>query len=170
MKTVYAKLDDEDEIDDASDEFVENEERYTYVAYDPDTPLPSTPPPLSYPPTSKSSPPIARAVNHPATDKSGGSSSFDEDETELKKVERSCAMRAYKRFCYFVPLGLMAFLLLLFFYLVATDRPLALCFLTVYIIHHAWCHLFHVSVFSLVGQVTNLLASICSRHPPKSQY
>ena len=32
-------------------------------------------------------------------------------------------------------------------------RPLALACLTVYMVHHAWCYLFHVSAFSLVGQL-----------------
>jgi hypothetical protein len=47
----------------------------------------------------------------------------------------------------------MVALLSFFLALCLTDRPLALAFLTVYVIHHAWCHLYHVAVFSGIGQV-----------------
>jgi len=68
-------------------------------------------------------------------------------------VKRSWAMRAYARVCYCSPLGAMILLVAFFLWLVHKDRPLALAFLTVYVVHHAWCHLFHVFVFSWNGQV-----------------
>ena len=44
----------------------------------------------------------------------------------------------YARVCYFVPLACMVFMTFAFFYLCIADRPLALAWLTVYMIHHAW--------------------------------
>lgn len=40
-----------------------------------------------------------------------------------------------------------------YFWLCYTDRPLALALLTIYMIHHSYCYLFHVSFFSLIGQL-----------------
>jgi hypothetical protein len=42
---------------------------------------------------------------------------------------------------------------LYFAWLCFTNRPVALAVLTVYMVHHAYCYLFHVTTFSLVGQV-----------------
>jgi len=68
-------------------------------------------------------------------------------------VKRSCLGAAYARVCYFVPLASMATLMLAFFYLLFYDRPMCLACLAVYMVHHAWCYLFHVTAFSLVGQL-----------------
>jgi len=68
------------------------------------------------------------------------------------RKKRSWALRTYARACYLCPLGFMVGLLLLFALVASQDRPLCLVFLTVYVVHHAWCHLYHVAVFSGIGQ------------------
>lgn len=90
---------------------------------------------------------------------STGPSEVESDDDMSTMVEggpeprrRSWAMRAYAKMCYFTPLGSMIFIVALFVGLVYKDRPLALAALTVYVIHHAWCHLVHVFVFSWIGQ------------------
>lgn len=55
----------------------------------------------------------------------------------------------YARVCYFVPLACMVCMTFAFFYLCVVDRPLALAWLTVYMIHHAWCARFRRSAFFL---------------------
>ena len=75
------------------------------------------------------------------------------EEADDEPLQRTCLGACYNRLCYIIPLAAMAVLTLAFFYLCVTDRPLCLALLCVYMIHHAWCYLFHVTVFSLVGQL-----------------
>ena len=62
-----------------------------------------------------------------------------------------------------VPVGSMAFLNVLIIWLCFVNRPHALAYLTVYMIHHAYVYLFHVTAFSLVGQLKiRLMMLACS--------
>jgi len=83
-------------------------------------------------------------------DNDDGGDEDDEDSSEPKS--NPCAA-LYARCCYFVPLACMLVTTACCFALCVSHRPLALAVLTVYMVHHAYCYLFHVTFFSLVGQV-----------------
>jgi hypothetical protein len=68
------------------------------------------------------------------------------------KDDTSCTTKAYVKCCYYLPITCIGVMLFYFLYLCLYNRPLCLALLTVYMIHHSYCYLFHVTLFSWVGQ------------------
>jgi hypothetical protein len=75
------------------------------------------------------------------------------EESSSEPVKLSYCGSLYARVCYFVPLACMMFMTGAFFSLCIADRPLALAWLTVYMIHHAWC----VRVYGMMLRAFSLI-------------
>ena len=73
-------------------------------------------------------------------------------EVGFVKDDTSCLTKAYVKCCYYLPITCISVMMAYFVYLCIYDRPLCLALLTVYMIHHSYCYLYHVTLFSWIGQ------------------